>query len=183
VAVAGPSITMKLKMTDVVFIVTCMTLSAVALAGYTWRAQAPMAREGIVREDQRYPLAASSARDRTVVVYIHPDCRFCNDAIPFYRRLAALAPASASELRFQSTVTQEELRRYLVAAGFARPVIASGPIPIGVRGTPTIVVFDRLGGPIASWEGRLNRRQERTVLEYFRPDSKPGPTPALERTR
>jgi hypothetical protein len=170
---------MRVRVTDVVFVLTCAILSAVALLAHL--PPTAKAREDVVSSANAYPV--SSAHAYTVVVYLHPKCEYCTASLGLYRRLSQMAPTSQTELRFFSIVGEQDLLAYLRRAAIANPKVAHGPVPSGVRGTPTVVVYDSLGHAVASWEGRLSARQERSLLWYFQPDTPSGSTGGTRRTR
>jgi hypothetical protein len=107
--------------------------------------------------------------DRTLLLALSTQCRYCTESAPFYRRLAAEA-AKRRNVRLVGVLPQraDESGAYLSRHGVAlgRTVQAS-PDVLGVRGTPTLILVDGSGAVVKSWVGRLPEGEEADVLAHL----------------
>jgi hypothetical protein len=155
------------KAADIVFVACCIALLAITLnnlKGRVWQPKA--ARTSVLSADRSYADYTRPGALQTVVLYLHPSCRYCTESMPFYRRLADLgrAQGSAMAVRFMSTVNLDELRRYLAAHALADVEVVSASPPPGITGTPSVFVLGRDGRVVASYTGVLSSSQERAFL-------------------
>lgn len=101
---------------------------------------------------------------RTLLLVLQSDCEFCQQSVPFYRRLldqdtdeiqnAVVAPAR-----------DVEMSPYLLSEGIIPDTLAfveNGVVPVPV--TPTLLLVDSTGSVIHAWIGVLEPEQEAEVL-------------------
>lgn len=155
------------RMVDVVFIGCCLCLAGLALdARFDFTKTSPGARTGVVATDRDYREYVAEGAAKTVVLFIHPSCRYCTQSMPFYRRLVTEAEKRQQHVtvRALSTVDEPLLRGYLAEHALARMAAARAQAPPGVTGTPTLLVLDRDGHALTSFTGALSASQEASVL-------------------
>jgi hypothetical protein len=114
----------------------------------------------------RIPGAPSPRSNRTVVLALSANCRFCSDGAPFYRRLADRA-SRRGEIRVVATLPQpvDEGRSYLRTLGLdSIEVSQSDPSSIGVVGTPTLLLLDEDSRVQAAWIGRLSSNEKKEAF-------------------
>jgi hypothetical protein len=104
-----------------------------------------------------------ASRRKTLVIAISTSCRFCEDSVPFYRKLA------------ENTNVQTHLVAVLpqpqaVAQSYVRNSIAtsiqtiSAPLnSIGVNSTPTLLLVDADGKVKNAWLGKLDDSGQKQV--------------------
>ena len=106
-----------------------------------------------------------SAAARTLLLALQRPCRFCDDSVPFYRRLAARA-AGRSDVRIVVVAPPRNRRigDYLESRGFEpNAVVLAERFP--VRGTPSLLAVDAEGSLTHMWAGLLDASQEADVLD------------------
>lgn len=125
--------------------------------------------EGYAVEDPMDPIdGVDFARNgSTLLMMLREDCRFCQESIPFYKRLTTAVAHSASPHRIVvvSTDPLERMSAYLGAAGVQVSHLAGvTPGQLRVPGTPMLLLVDNTGVVREVWRGKLNRAQEVEVL-------------------
>jgi thioredoxin-related protein len=128
---------------------------------------APEAAKGETLAELRGVVPAGS--NKALVVAISPTCHFCNDSMPFYKRLMeqrnesnspvkviAAVPAAAAQAAEQQNLTEHGVKPdALVNLDFKK---------IKVPGTPTLILVDNQGKVLDVWVGKLDESHEREVL-------------------
>ena len=105
--------------------------------------------------------------DRTLLIAMRKDCRYCSESAPFYRRLVP-------ELTKQGNVNVIALfpegenggDAYINDLGI--PITQSKSVSLsslGIKITPTLVVVDRNGVVTQMWVGKLPPRTESVVMQ------------------
>jgi hypothetical protein len=103
---------------------------------------------------------------RTLLLVLSPQCHFCSESAPLYRRLTE-DPVLAKHFHFIAVLPSrvDESRRYLnalhVTIGEIRQFdFASWRVP----GTPTLILVDSDGKVVRSWVGKLNADSEEALI-------------------
>lgn len=107
-----------------------------------------------------------SQADKTLLIALSKDCRFCSDSAPFYRRLSDEA-AKQRGLRLIALFSGdvEEGRKYLQSLGVGIEDVRQVQFQsIGIRGTPSLILVDSAGLIRGLWMGRLSPDGEREVM-------------------
>lgn len=107
--------------------------------------------------------------DRTLLVVLSTNCRFCTESAPFYQLLVQ-EKAKRGRGRIVAVLPQGagEAKKYLDDLGIGVDEIKqAAPISIGVRATPTLILVDRTGSVVESWVGKLPPARESAVLDRF----------------
>ena len=109
--------------------------------------------------------------ERTLVLALREDCRFCQDSVPFYQKLSAAAGAIAGrDLQFTvvSTDTQTALSMYLKANHVeVDHIVSIRPGALKIPGTPLLLMVDSDGVVQRVWRGRLAADQEKEVFQVL----------------
>lgn len=114
------------------------------------RAPAPAYRAGQTIDT---PADWYSSSEYTLVVFARASCGACQTAKPFLKQLVAdLGSRSAVVLGTTGKEPKEELG-YGQSLGLADASVKVVPAGLRVRATPTLVLVDREGKVLASWEG------------------------------
>jgi hypothetical protein len=114
--------------------------------------------------------------ERTLLLVLKEDCRFCSASAPFYQRLAR-ETTGRGNLRLVAVLPQpvEDGKRYLSGLGVAvDEVRQASPAALSMGATPTLILTDRNGRVAASWVGQLPPDKENEVLASLRSDKAPG---------
>lgn len=109
-----------------------------------------------------------SAADRTLVLSLHSECRFCTASLPFYRRL--LDARGDVPLQVVVTAPAEDAAIYTyLDDGGVRPdrVVTVEPGTLPIAGTPTLFLVDGSGVVTHVWPGQLGDEQETAVLDVL----------------
>ncbi|HLG17506.1 MAG TPA: hypothetical protein VJH03_23885 [Blastocatellia bacterium] len=111
--------------------------------------------------------------ERTLLLVLSTDCRFCAESADFYRRLAQETAASPST-RLMAVFSQdtEGARKYLSKLDVPVNDVKQSPLSsVGVRGTPSLLLVDNSGAVTESWFGRLSAAKETEVLNRLKCES------------
>jgi len=100
---------------------------------------------------------------RTLVLAISTTCHFCNDSVPFYRRLGTIEKNVKMVAALPQPIT--EAQQYLNSSGVHVDDVRQVPLnTLGVRGTPTLLLVNDVGVVTDVWVGKLQPDQEAQVL-------------------
>lgn len=128
-------------------------------------APAPAPKEIVAGSTVSVPNFDWSQSNRTLLLVLQKDCRYCTESAPFYRTLVSTAPGKATKLL--AVLPQEEsvAREYLKSLDVQiNDVRQSSLGSLHVRGTPTLILVDSNGKVIKSWVGKLPDGGEKEVL-------------------
>lgn len=107
-----------------------------------------------------------SDSDRTLLLVLSTQCRYCTASLPFYKKLTQLKNGRA-DLRIIAVLPQdlEDSGKYLSERGIAVDQIEQATLAeISVRGTPTLIEVNRSGTIVRSWVGKLPPEKETEVI-------------------
>lgn len=99
-----------------------------------------------------------------VLIFLRTGCAFCENSMPFYRRIAELSnTANVKVITFfehSDLEASEYLKRFqLMNVGISWTNFDS----LGIKGTPTIILLDGSGKVAKSWVGQLDDASEREI--------------------
>jgi thiol-disulfide isomerase/thioredoxin len=108
--------------------------------------------------------------DRALVVALAPTCHFCEESMPFYKRLVEERNRKGSKVKVIAAVGSEEVkeeeRKKLDSAGVQPDGLVVLPFEtLKLRGTPTIVLVDNQGEVHKVWIGKQKASGEEAILE------------------
>ena len=107
-----------------------------------------------------------SASEKNLVLVLSTTCRFCAESVPFYQRLTE-RNAKDKSVRVIAVLpeTVDASRQYLSENQIAVDEVLKGnPSDLMVRGTPTLILIDKIGIVLNSWVGKLPSDKENEVL-------------------
>ncbi len=107
-----------------------------------------------------------SKSDKTLLLALSTNCRYCTESTPFYQKLAQQT-AGGGEVRLVAVMPQgvDEARRYLSEHGISVDEVRQASLnTINVRGTPTLIEVDKNGAVVSSWVGKLPPEKESEVM-------------------
>ena len=107
-----------------------------------------------------------ASRPQTLIMALASDCGYCQESMPFYRRLLARERDSV-QIVVAAPVQDIGIVDYLASENVLPDAVVftdpgSGTLP--VPGTPTLLVVDSEGVVTYSWIGLLNAEREADVL-------------------
>lgn len=110
-----------------------------------------------------------SAASRTLLVALQRPCRYCDDSLPFYRRLQARADGrDGVRIVVVAPPRNRGMGDYLALEGFEPDaVVFADPERFPASGTPTLMLVDTEGSLTHSWIGLLDADQEGEVLNVL----------------
>jgi hypothetical protein len=89
-----------------------------------------------------------------IVLWLHSGCRYCEQSMPFYRRLRD--EVGKARVIAMGSESESALRGYLDKHGLAEtPIISVRPEQVKFSGTPTIAVLGPNGRIRGLWVGKL----------------------------
>ena len=101
---------------------------------------------------------------RTLVVFARASCGACQNAQPFLKALAATVTSHGGAVMIAGhRDTPKEDGEFAASLGLDEDAFATFPAGLRVRRTPTLVLVDRAGVILASWEGVGPVEQQREI--------------------
>ena len=108
--------------------------------------------------------------DRTVLVALGKECKYCSESAEFYRRLAA-GITSQTKTRLIAVFSEKEseaeayLKQLEVPIKELRYVSLSS---LGIKSVPTLAILDRNGVVTDMWAGKLSPLKEKALMSKLR---------------
>lgn len=108
--------------------------------------------------------------ERTVLVALGKECKYCTESADFYRRLAA-GIASQTDTRLIAVFSEKEseaeayLKQLDVPIRDVRYVSLS---PLGIKSVPTVAILDRSGVVTDMWVGKLSPLKQSDLMSKLR---------------
>jgi thiol-disulfide isomerase/thioredoxin len=108
--------------------------------------------------------------ERALVVALAPGCHFCDESMPFYKRLVDERNQKGSNVKVIAAVSQEAAKapeqQKLTAAGVNTDgLMVLDFDSVKLRGTPTILLVDNQGEVHKVWVGKQPSSGEEEILE------------------
>ena len=157
------------KLVNVVFIVTCLLVSALAVQRLLQKPAADPRQQlpSYSRGESLPPIAGVryAAQEHTVLLFMTTHCPYCKEGMPFYTRLSTLRKQG----RFQFVVVSPEptktVDEYFAANKCEVDHISTlAPGAMKVAATPTLILADREGRVSNVWRGALRDREKEVEL-------------------
>jgi len=104
--------------------------------------------------------------ERTVLVALGRECKYCSDSAEFYRRLAA-GIASQSNTRLIAVFPEKESEGEAYLKQLELPVRELRYVSLsslGIKSVPTLAILDRNGVVTDMWVGKLSPLKESAVI-------------------
>jgi thioredoxin-related protein len=107
--------------------------------------------------------------NKALLVAVQPGCHFCNDSMPFYKRLIDERNSKSSPVKFIAAVPSDEAKaeeNQKFAAVGTQPdhMVKLDFASVKVPGTPTILLVDNTGKVLDVWVGKLDADKEKDVI-------------------
>jgi hypothetical protein len=159
--------------TNVAIIVVCGLLCWTVVAHKTLdlRALTGAGREGVPPHLKGHTLPQLAgyrwgSHPETLVLALRGDCHYCIDSMPFYRRLSDLEKKSLhAHLLVVMPNDPKSGAAALQSGGLTIDSVFDQPLePIGVSGTPTLLLLDSDGRVTDAWGGQLTVQGENDVI-------------------
>jgi hypothetical protein len=152
------------KVTNLAVLATCVAVGGDALHRHFVESRAPSPYQVGERLKDTPGLALSRA-GRTLIIMTASTCHFCDDSMPFMRKLTGLAEQVGTRVVGVSVEDQATNGAYLRGHG----VSVDAVIPLkdnGLRAqpTPTLLLVRKDGTVISAWRGKLDNAGEQKVF-------------------
>lgn len=106
---------------------------------------------------------------RSIVLYLSTKCRFCDESVPFYERLAKQKPKNGVKLVAVFSQDLDQATAYLNSHRIVvDKVVSSSLNSVGINSTPTLLLVDQNGVVSDFWRGKLDKEGEVAVLEKLK---------------
>jgi thioredoxin-related protein len=104
------------------------------------------------------------------VVALSPTCHFCNESMPFYKKLIDERNSKSSTVKVIAAVPsdqaiQEENQKFAAAGVKPDQVVKMDFAAIKVPGTPTVLYVDNNGKVLDVWVGKQDAGGEKKILK------------------
>lgn len=159
---------------NIAIIVTCVFLIAIFARNTFFVPKPPpppgMAAKGDTLKALQPVLPAGS--ERTLVMAVAPGCHFCDESLPFYKKLIDERNQKGSALKVVAAVpaqnpeeTKKAEETKFAGAGVSPDAMVNIDFStIKVPGTPTLLLVDNQGKVLDVWVGKLDPQGEEAVL-------------------
>jgi rhodanese-related sulfurtransferase len=157
---------MTIRILNIAILLVAVILSAVLVKKLLFRsahtddyriaANATLIMEGVNWADS----------ERTVLLALQKECKYCSESAEFYRRLAA-AIASQNKTRLIAVFSEKEFQAeaYLNQLGLQiRDPRFASLSSLGIRSVPTLAILDRNGVVTDMWVGKLSPLEEKALM-------------------
>lgn len=158
------------------FVNVAVLISIVALISFfTYRWLAPVQQDSYKKyfaEGQilgEVPYLNEDKYGKSVVLMLNTGCRFCNESLDFYKKLAD-SKYDTNSRQLVALFSQPEgvVSEYAKKNDFQIRSIPSADFQkLNIGLTPTILVIDQKRKIIKSWFGKLNAEQETEVFDIL----------------
>jgi hypothetical protein len=148
---------------NVAVIITCAVISAGILTllveRIPERRRPRFAQGGEIRAKLTHVNFARA--DKTLLLVVHSECKFCAASFPFYRTLLERRQTTNSSVRFVGVSTEptEDLKAYFTKSAALPDEFVSIDKGTPVA-TPTLVLVDRSGTVMREWTGLLDAKAQ-----------------------
>jgi rhodanese-related sulfurtransferase len=157
---------MTIRILNIAILVVAITLCALFVKNYFF--QPTQTYNYAIAPDARLIINGINWADseRTVLVALSKDCKYCSDSAPFYRRLVAGITSQTNTRLIAVFPTREsEAEAYLkqleVPIRELRYVSLSS---LGIKNVPTLAILDRSGVVSDMWAGKLSPLKEADLM-------------------
>ena len=115
--------------------------------------------------------------ERTVLVALAKECKYCSESAEFYRRLAA-GLASRNNTRLMAVFPEKELEAEAYLKQLEVPIreLRYVSLPsLGIRSVPTLAILNRHGVVTDMWIGKLSPIEEKALMSKLRMEDTRSP--------
>ena len=159
---------------NIAIIVVCVVACAVLINNFlaSRRQQAgpgmpPQAEKGETFAELQGAMPAGT--EKALFVAVQPGCHFCNESMPFYKKLMDHRNEKGSNVKVLAAVSsdeakQPEMQKFSEAGVTPDGIVKVDFAKIKVPGTPTLLLVDNQGKVLDVWVGKLEPEKEEKVL-------------------
>jgi thioredoxin-related protein len=161
---------------NIAIIVVCVIAAVVLIRNQFFPAQPSMpGAAAAVKEGERFDQLKAvmpAGSNRALVVAVSPTCHFCNDSMPFYKKLIDQRNQQGSQVKVIAAVPNEEAKaeesqKFASAGANPDGMVHMDFSTIKVPGTPTLLLVDNDGKVLNVWVGKQDEKGEKEILEVL----------------
>ena len=159
---------------NIAIIVVCAIAAVVLIRNQFFPPRPPGVPEGAKKGEQfaQIQQVLPAGTDKALVVAVQPGCHYCNDSMPFYKRLLDERNQKGSQVKFIAAVPAdeakaEELQKFAAVGAKPDDMVKLDFASVKVPGTPTLMLVDNTGKVLDVWVGKLEADKEKEVLEVL----------------
>ena len=152
------------RVTDFAVLIACVVLTARLSENYYRRWTAPEEYKAgeTIADTKQLDLRGH----HTLLMYTATTCHFCQESMPFYRRMTNTARDAGVRVIGVATEDLGVNSDYLTRNGVVLDrVVSAQDNRLHLRGTPTLILVGKDGTVENVWLGKLPDEREREVLE------------------
>jgi hypothetical protein len=153
---------------NIATLVVCIAVLYVLFGSQRSITEPPKFKSG--QELPALPGLSLSTNAKTLVVVLKSDCRFCEESMPFYRKLSEAIRGNPRINSRLIVIGPEDLRTltdYVTRHGVTAADVVTIPRQSSwmgkISGTPTLIFADERGRIDAIWLGKLNSAEQEEV--------------------
>lgn len=157
---------------NIAIIIVCVIASVVLVRNFFFQPRQPAGGPPGVEKGERLEAlqaALPAGAERTLVLAVSPQCHFCTESMPFYKRVVDERNKKGSAVKVVVAVPAAEAReaeqKHLTDAGVQNDALVTVDFSsIKVPGTPTLLLVDKQGKVLDVWVGKLDEDGEEDVI-------------------
>jgi hypothetical protein len=152
--------------TNLAVLALCITIAVVLVRGRQ-PLQTSTSTVSDVHKGQAFPAIENVSYDKaesTLVLALNTQCKFCNESLPFYRKLLSThSPSNQIAVIFPNP--DREVREFIEQAKLSVHAVGEQDFSkFQIDGTPTLVLVGRDGKVRDLWAGELSAAGEKQVM-------------------
>lgn len=148
----------------VILVASGWALTSVGVTGVVWS----LIKSTYALHDGRVlhvPGVTAEAIQGSLILTLSTDCKYCEQSLPFYRKVEAASRASKLRTIALFPESEEVAAAYLAKNGLRANIVRQVDLrSTGIMGTPTLILIGKDGRIVRSWVGRLSSEMESAVL-------------------
>jgi len=159
---------------NIAIILVCAIAAFVLIRNQFFPQRPPGSPPQVEKGEQFAQLKAvvPAGAQKTLMVAVSPTCHFCNDSMPFYKRLIDERNQKGSPVKFIAAVPAEEAKaeeskKFADAGAQPDGMVHMDFASIKVPGTPTLLLVDNNGKVLDVWVGKQTEKGEKDILEVL----------------
>ena len=154
----------------IVAVLVCIGVVLIKHYRFSSRPAAP-ARDYHVTAGSKVPLPDIDWKKngQTLLLVMDTECRYCTASAPFYQEIVRQT-AQKRRVQLIAVLPQDVAngKQYLNNLGVPIDEVRQSPLePLGVKGTPTLILVNDKAEVVRSWPGKLTAEEERDVLRQI----------------
>ena len=156
---------------NVTIIVAAVLLIGVVAQKYFFprtKVMPPARMQPVIGARMNLPDVNWSRQPKTLILALQTGCHFCDESVPFYKRIAENAKAENVKVIAAFPTGVEDSTAHLKALGLTNVEVRQLPLEsLQTSGTPTLILTDDKGEITNYWLGKLTPDKEAQVLEQI----------------